>query len=124
MKNGIYLFLILFLGVLGYFVVNDLFQEGSYLLSGIIFMSVSIVIYLLTTHFKRKSELVPAQKIINVVYILLFAIYGIFTGLSLVYVSGDISMIRYEGLIFIASGLMLLYGIYVFVRRHNHRVVV
>jgi hypothetical protein len=29
MKNGIYLSLVLFLGVMGYFVVNDLFQENS-----------------------------------------------------------------------------------------------
>lgn len=123
MKNGIYLFVILFMGVLGYFVVNDLHQENNYLLSSIIFMIISVIIYSLTTHFKRKRELSSAQKIINVIYISLFAIYGVFTGLSLIYISGDVSMIKYEGLVFLGSSAMLFYGIYVFVRRHNPRVV-
>lgn len=124
MKNGVYLSLILFLGVMGYFVVNDLYQENSMLLAGLIFAVVSVAIYALTTHFKKKVELVPAQKIINVVYISLFALYGIVTGISLVYApSLEASVVKYEGLLFLGASFVLLYGLYVFIKRHSHKMV-
>jgi len=123
MKNGIYLSLILFLGVMGYFVVNDLYHENSIMLAGVIFMIVSVAIYTLTTHFKKKVELVPAQKVINVVYISLFALYGIVTGLTLIYApSLEASMIRYEGVLFLLSSSVLIYGLYVFMKRHSHKL--
>lgn len=124
MKNGVYLFLILFLGVMGYFVVNDLYRENSIMLSAVIFMIVSIAIFVLTTHFKRKVELVPAQKVINVVYISLFALYGIVTGLTLMYApSLETSMIKYEGVLFLVASSVLLYGVYIFIKRHSHRIM-
>jgi len=119
-KNGIYLTLILFLGVMGYFVVNDLYMENSTTLASIIFLIVSIVIAVLTTHFKRKAELAPAQKIINVVYISLFAIYGVVVGLSLMYApSYELSMIRFEGGLFIVASAILMYGVFMFIKRHT-----
>lgn len=118
MKNGIYLTLILFFGVMGYFVVNDLLQESSYLLASVIFLLVSVVITVLTTHFKKKVELQPAQKVINIVYVSLFAIYGIVAGLSLVYTpSVELTSVRFEGGVFLLASLILLYGIYMFMKR-------
>lgn len=123
MKNGIYLSLILFLGVMGYFVVNDLYHENSIMLAGVIFMIVSVAIYMLTTHFKKKVELVPAQKIINVVYVSLFALYGIVTGLSIMYAPAlEVSVMRYEGVIFLLASSVLIYGLYVFIKRHSHKI--
>lgn len=123
MKNGVYLSLILFLGVMGYFVVNDLYHENSIMQAGIIFMIVSIAIYTLTTHFKKKAQLFPAQKIINVVYISLFAIYGIVTGLTIMYApTMDVSVMRYEGVVFLLASSVLLYGIYVFMKRHTKQI--
>lgn len=119
MKNGIYLSLILFLGVMGYFVVNDLFNENSIMLASVVFLVVSVAIFVLTTHFKKKVELVPAQKIINVLYIGLFALYGVVTGLSLVYSPAlEAAAIRFEGILFLVASAVLLYGLYVFMKRN------
>jgi len=120
-KNGIYLTLILFLGVMGYFVVNDLYMENSTTLASVIFLTVSVVIAVLTTHFKRKAELATAQKVINVVYISLFALYGVVVGISLMYApSYELSMIRFEGGLFIVASMILIYGVFMFIKRHTY----
>lgn len=119
LKNGIYLSLILFLGVMGYFVVNDLFNENSIMLASVVFLVVSVGIFTLTTHFKKKVELVPAQKFINVIYIGLFALYGIAMGLSLVYSPAlEATAVRFEGVLFLLASGVLLYGLYVFMKRN------
>lgn len=120
MKNGIYLFLILFLGVLGYFVVNDLYNENSVTLASVVFLFVSTVIVVLSTHFKKKSELVTAQKVIGVLYISLFALYGISVGVNLLNSSSvEIAVFRAEGFMFLAGALVLFYGVFVFMKRHS-----
>ena len=125
MKNGIYLSLILFLGVMGYFVVNDLINENSIMLASVVFAVVSLGIFVLTTHFKKKVELVPAQKIINVIYIGLFALYGVVIGLSLVSAPSleFASATRYEGILFLLGSSVLLFGLYLFMKKyvlHHH----
>lgn len=124
MKNGIYLTLILFFGVMGYFVVNDLMQESSFMLASMIFLVVSVVIAILTTHYKKRVKLQPAQKVINVIYISLFALYGIVAGFSLFYApSIELSAVRFEGGIFLVASLILLYGVYMFMKKRVLRDV-
>jgi len=81
---------------------------------------VSVGIFSLTTHFKKKVELVPAQKFINVIYIGLFALYGIAMGLSLVYSPAleTAASIRFEGILFLLASGVLLYGLYIFMKRN------
>jgi hypothetical protein len=118
MKNGIYLTLILFLGVMGYFVVNTLFNESNFILAGVVFLVISVVIALLTTHYKKRRELQPAQKIINFVYISIFAIYGVVAGLSLMYAPVyEFSIASMGGILFLVSSFILLVGLYVFMKR-------
>jgi len=118
MKNGIYLTLILFLGVMGYFVVNTLFNESNFILAGVVFLVISVVIALLTTHYKKRRELQPAQKIINFVYISIFAIYGVVAGLSLMYAPiYEFSIASMGGILFLVSSFILLVGLYVFMKR-------
>lgn len=117
MKNGIYLSLILFFGVMGYFVVNDLMQESSYMLASMIFLLVSVAIAMLTTHYKKRVKLQVAQKVINVIYISLFALYGIVAGISLVYApTVELSSVKLEGGIFLVASFVLLYGVYMFMK--------
>ncbi len=119
MRNGIYLTLILFLGVMGYFVVNSLIADSSVMLASIVFIVVSVGIFVLTTHFKKKVELVPAQKIINVIYIGILALYGVVLGLSMVYApSMELATARFEGILFLVGSAVLLYGLYVFMKRN------
>lgn len=121
MKNGIYLTLILFLGVMGFFVVNDLYVEGSTTLASIIFLVVSASIYMLTTHFKRKAGLVMAQKVINVMYIILFATYGAVLGVAMMYNPAyELSMVGFEGSLFILASMMLFYGVYRFIKKYTY----
>jgi len=123
LKNGIYLSLILFLGVMGYFTVNTLIMESNILLASIVFLLVSAVIFFLTTHFKKKSELVPAQKIINVIYIGMFALYGVVLGFSFVYTPTAMVKINFEGVLFFIASAGLAYGLYIFMKRnvaHHH----
>ncbi|MGA1931865.1 hypothetical protein ACH5BF_03965 [Arcobacter sp. YIC-464] len=117
-RNGIYLSLILFLGVIGYFIVNTLILENSIMLAGLMFLLISVGIFVLTTHFKKKVSLVPAQKFINVVYISLFALYGIFLGLTFSYVPYvEVATIKFEGILFLLASSVLIYGIYLFMKR-------
>lgn len=118
-KNGIYLSLILFLGVMGYFVVNDLIQENSIMLASLVFLVVSLAVFRLTTHFKKKVELVPAQKFINAIYISLLAIYGLAVGISMIYTPYlEVATVQVEGILFILSSAVLVYGLYKFLKRN------
>ncbi len=118
MKNGIYLTLILFLGVMGYFAVNTLYNESNFILAGVVFLVISVVISLLTTHYKKRTELLPAQKIINFVYISMFAIYGVVAGLSLMYAPVyEFSIASMGGVLFLVSSFILVVGLYVFMKR-------
>ena len=118
LRNGIYLSLILFLGVIGYFIVNTLILENSIMLAGIMFLLISIGIFALTTHYKKRVSLVPAQKFINVIYISLFALYGISLGLTFSYVPYvEVSAIKFEGILFLLASSVLIYGIYLFMKR-------
>ncbi len=118
MKNGVYLTLILFLGVMGYFVVNGLYLDNSIMLASVIFLIVSLVIAYLTTHFKKRIELSGAQKVINVVYITLFALYGIVIGLSVVNsVAIESMLVRFGGIIFLSASVILLFGLMIFMKQ-------
>ena len=113
MKNGIYLFVVLFLGVMGYFVVNDLMMKKSFMLAAGVFFVFSIVITMLITHYKKRVEQTPAEKVLNITYVGIFALYGFVVGISLLYLPPlEIATVGYEGFIFIAASLALLYGIY------------
>lgn len=117
MKNGVNLVLILFLGIMGYYVVNGLYLDNNMMLAGMVFLLVSVVITFFTTHFKKKMELVPAQKVINIVYISLFAIYGIVVGLSIMVVpSLQMTTVGFEGPLFLFASGILFYGLFVFMR--------
>lgn len=117
MKNGINLFLILFLGVMGYFVVNDLYLKNSIMFASNIFLLISLIITYLTMHFKRRRVLSPAQKVINVIYISLFALYGFIMGLNLTLApSMEQILIGGEGIIFLISSVILMYGVYTFTK--------
>lgn len=123
MRNGIYLFIILFLGIIGYFTVNDLYNESSYLLAGIIFMAVSFIIFELTTHLKKQENLSSAQININVIYITIFAFYGFVSGLALLMGFVDANTIKYEGVIFVLSSIFLMYGVYIFMKKQNDKLL-
>lgn len=113
MKNGIYLFVVLFLGVMGYFVVNDLIMEQNFMLAGGVFLVFSIVITVLITHYKKRVEQTPAEKMLNIVYVGIFALYGFVVGISLLYLpTVELATVGYEGFMFIAASLALVYGIY------------
>lgn len=116
MKNGIYLFVVLFLGIMGYIIVNDLMTEQKVLLAGTIFLIFSVVITMLITHYKKHINQSPAQKVLNIVYVGLFALYGFIVGGTLMF-SPDMGMssLGYEGFIFVSASSALLYGIYKFV---------
>ena len=119
MKNGIYLALILFLGVMGYIVVNSLYNQGDFMLAGVVFLIVSVVISVLTSHYKRKHNLVPIQKIINFTYISVFAIYGLIIGLSLVYAPFyEFSIASMGGILFLFASFILVIGLYIFMKRN------
>lgn len=122
MRNGIYLFMILFLGIIGYFTVNDLYSESSYSLAGIIFMIVSFVIFELTTHLKKQENLSSAQVNINVIYITIFAFYGFISGIGLLMGFVDVNAIKYEGVIFILSSAFLMYGVYIFMKKQYKKL--
>lgn len=117
MKNGVYMILILFLGSVGFYAVHGLYTSNSVMEASLVFLVVSVVMAYLTTHFKRSVDLVPAQKIINFIYISLFALYGIVTGVALMYVpSVELSQVGYEGVVFLIASIILLYGLLVFSR--------
>lgn len=120
MKNGIYLVLILFLGVLGYFVVNDLYLENSMTLASIVFFVISVIIVFLATNLKRKKTLSDAQKFIVVVYISLFTFYGMFLGNSFLsgYSATEVTLFK-EAMIVISAVFILLYGTFKFMQRHS-----
>jgi hypothetical protein len=117
MKNGIYLFLILFLGAMCYFVVNDLYKENSITLASGIFLLGSGVIFYLASHLKKKSKLLPIQRIIGAIYISLLALYGVITGLPLL---GGLSLesttFYMEGAMFVVGCLALLYSALYFMK--------
>lgn len=129
MRNGVYLILILFLGSVGFYAINGLYTSGSMLLAGTVFFLISIGMYFLTTHYKKHGKLSPAQKVINVIYIGLFALYGIVLGLSLMAAPEvGMSATKFEGGLFIVASLILLYGEFEFMRtklmnhdHHGHR---
>lgn len=116
MKNGIYLFVVLFLGIMGYFVVSDLMAEQSVMLASIVFLLFSVAITSLITHYKKRKEASPMEKILNIVYVGMFAIYGLLVGFSLIYSpSMEVSTVGFEGGLFVVASLALVYGIYKFV---------
>ncbi len=118
MRNGVYLTLILFLGVMGYFVVNGLYLDNSIILASVIFLVVSLVISYLTTHFKKHMDLSGAQKFINVAYITLFALYGIVIGLTVVNsVIIESVIVRFGGIIFLSASVILLFGLMIFMKQ-------
>ena len=125
MRNGVYLALILFLGSVGFYAVNGLYTSGSMLLAGTVFFLISIGIYFLTTHYKKHGKLVPAQKVINIIYIALFALYGIVLGLTLMSTPEvGMSTVKFEGGLFIVASAVLIYGIIEFMRTklmHHHK---
>lgn len=117
MRNGVYLTLIMFLGIVGFYAVNGLYTAGDMLLSGTVFFLTSLGIYFLTTHYKKRAEMSPAQKVINVIYIGLFAFFGIVLGLSLMSAPATaMSSIKFEGGLFIIASIMLIYGLYEFMK--------
>jgi hypothetical protein len=117
-KNGVYLVLILFLGSVGFYSVHGLYNTNSVFEASLVFFVVSIAMTYLTTHFKQKVDLVPAQKVINFIYIALFALYGVVTGVALMYVpSVELTQVGYEGVVFLISSIILLYGLFVFSRK-------
>ncbi len=124
MKNGIYLVLILFLGVLGYFVVNDLYVEKSMTLASMVFFIISVTMVFLVTNLKRKKILSDAQRFIVVVYISLFSFYGIFLGNSFLsgYSATEVTLFK-EAIIVITSVFILLYGTFKFMQRHSSQKV-
>ena len=118
MRNGVYLVLIIFLGSVGFYAVNALYIAGNMLIAGTVFFLLSIGIFFLTTHFKKRINMEPIQKVINIVYITLFALYGVILGLKLM--SGPVvamSSVKFEGGLFLIASGVLLYGIYEFMKR-------
>lgn len=117
MKNGIYLFVVLFLGIMGYFVVNHLMMSESVMLAGIMFLLFSGTIVALITHYKKREELSSAQKFLNIVYVGMFAIYGFVLGTTLMYAPMmEMSMVKFEGIPFILASIALVYGIVSFIK--------
>ena len=118
MKNGIYLFVVLFLGIMGYFVVNDLMLDKSIMLASILFLVFSVTITMLITHYKKRADLSPAQKVINVLYVGMFAIYGMIVGIGLMTApTMEMSAVGYEGMLFMLASGILIYGLYVFAKQ-------
>lgn len=116
MRNGIYLFVVLFLGIMGYFVVSDLMAEQSVLLASVVFFMFSGAITYLITHYKKREEATPMEKILNIIYVGMFAVYGLLLGFSLIYTPGmDMSVVGIEGVLFVLASLALVYSIYRFV---------
>lgn len=113
MRNGIYLALIVFLGTFAYTVVS---RVGDTLEAGFAFLLASIAIGFLTTHFKKKRELLPVQKVINFVAIGIFALFGIMKGISLITLASIVSLSTVGGIMFLVSSLVLLYSLNLFVR--------
>jgi len=117
MKNGIYLFVVLFLGIMGYFVVNHLMMAESVMLAGIMFLLFSGTIVSLITHYKKREEMNSAQKFLNIVYVGMFAIYGFVLGTTLMYSPlMEMSMVKFEGVLFILASMILVYGIMYFIK--------
>ena len=113
MRNGIYLMLIVFLGTFAYTVVG---RVGDTLEAGFAFLLASIAIGFLTTHFKKRIELLPVQKVINIIAIAIFALFGIIKGLSLVTVASIGSLSGIVGLMFLISSLVLVFSLSLFMR--------
>lgn len=124
MKNGIYLFVVLFLGIMGYFVVNHLMIAGSAMLAAVMFLLFSGTIVALITHYKKRDELSGAQKFLNIVYVGMFAIYGFVLGTTLMYAPGmEMSAFKLDAVIFILASIGLIYGITGFIKSkilHHH----
>ncbi len=117
MKNGIYLFVVLFLGIMGYFVVNHLMMVESSMLAGIMFLLFSSTIVALITHYKKREEQSSAQKFLNVVYVGMFAIYGFVLGITLTYTPlMESSIFKFEGVPFLLGVMALIYGIMSFIK--------
>lgn len=119
MKDGIYLFVILFLGIIGYFVVSDLMTEQNIMLASLVFLAFSVGITYLITHYKKKTEPTGMQILLNIVYVGMFATYGLLLGFSLIYGSTiEINPAGFEGTLFVIASLALVYGIYKFIARN------
>ena len=117
MKNGIYLFVVLFLGIMGYFVVNHLMMAESVMLAGIMFLIFSGTIVSLVTHYKKRDEMSSAQKFLNVVYVGIFTIYGFVLGTTLIYSPmANMSLSGFESVPFIIASIALLYRIISFIK--------
>ncbi|MCP4970214.1 MAG: hypothetical protein GY932_06425 [Arcobacter sp.] len=117
MKNGIYLCVVIFLGVMGYFVVNHLLMTELEMLSGIVYLLFSVTIVFLITNYKKRDELSPAHKFLNVTYVGLFALYGFIIGFNLIYTSFvEISALKFEAVPFILASIALVYGIIYFIK--------
>ncbi len=117
MRNGIYLFLILFLGSVAFHVTEKVMTTSEFLTGGLFFLGASIVIAYLTTHFKKRVALIPAQKYINMLAIAIFAGYGILTGITVVQLTTTSMTVGAEGFLFIGASLLLLYALYQFYKR-------
>ena len=118
MRDGIYLFVILFLGIMGYFVVSDLMTEQSVMLASLVFLAFSAGITYLITHYKKRREPSGMEILLNIVYVGMFATYGLLLGFSLIYSpSMEVSSVGFEGGLFVIASLALVYGIYRFVAR-------
>lgn len=119
MRNGIYLALIVFLGTFAYTVVG---RVGDTLEAGFAFLLASIAIGSLTTHFKKRTELLPVQKVINVVAIGIFALFGIAKGLSLVSMASIASLSSVVGIMFFVSSLVLVFSLTLFMREKVYHI--
>lgn len=119
MRNGIYLALIVFLGTFAYTVVG---RVGDTLEAGFAFLLASIAIGFLTTHFKKRTELLPVQKVINVVAIGIFALFGIAKGLSLVSMASIASLSSVVGIMFFVSSLVLVFSLTLFMREKVYHI--
>ncbi|QDF30360.1 hypothetical protein [Halarcobacter anaerophilus] len=116
MRNGVYLTLILFLGTLGYQAVQSILSSNNMLLGGVIFLLISLAIGFFATHYKKRVELSIAQKAINIGLIGLFALYGIFTAVSLL-TGASIGMVySVEGILFLVASAILLYSLGLFIK--------
>lgn len=113
MRNGIYLTLIVFLGTFAYTVVS---RVGDTLEAGFAFLLASIAIGFLTTHFKRRVELIGIQKFINVIAISIFAIFGFIKGVALVVIGSIPSITAVVGLMFLVASVILAYSLSLFVK--------
>ena len=108
MKNGVYFTLIIFLGTFAYTLIGRI---DGVLQAGIVFLLASLGIGFLTTHFTRKTELLPIQKVINIVFISLFGLFGLYSGISLATSSAVVL-----GVPFLAGSAVLAYSLSLFVK--------